>query len=132
MITHAKGWDDGRQSRRPVLVRVGVSPSGLLLRAPQKLGPEQVPRPTTAGQRLFDTRASADLDELSNGTNGEIDAKRKRARVDDEPHPHEGGRASDKKPREYKQRKKTASRRHKLGAKARKRAKAREAKEAAG
>ena len=130
VITHAKGWDDGRQPVAPCSFGSACRRADCYFVHPKNWDPN-APAPAP-GAEDAETRASADLDELSNGTNGETDAKRKRARVDDEPHEPQGGRASDKKPREYKQRKKTASRRHKLGAKARKRAKAREAREAAG
>jgi RNA recognition motif-containing protein len=123
VITHAKGWDDGAQARRAVLVRDGVSPRRLLLLAPQKLGPQGARPPVPGAEDADADDATAGEDE-SNGANARV----KRTRDENEAE----GEASGKKPRVYKERKKTASRRHKLGAKARKRAKAREAKEAAG
>ena len=130
---HARQGRVGRRAPvpdRPVLVRVGVSPSGFAPRAPPPWDPRSARRRRRAARRRpRRPRASADL-QLSNGTNGEIARGGTRAVATSLTLTRAGGRLT-KSAREYKQRKKTASRRHKLGAKARKRAKAREAKEAA-
>ena len=129
VITHAKGWDDGRQPVAPCSFGSACRQRIAASRTP-KTGTRTRRRRRRARRRRIHARAPTSMSFRTARTARQT--RSENARVDDEPHPHEGGRASDKKPREYKQRKKTASRRHKLGAKARKRAKAREAKEAAG
>ena len=122
VITHAKGWDDGRKPVAPCSFGMACRREDCYFSHPKNWDPK-APPPVPGAEDADADDATAGEDE-SNGAN----ARAKRTRDEDEAK----GEASGKKPRVYKERKKTASRRHKLGAKARKRAKAREAKEAAG
>lgn len=134
VITHAKGWDDGR---KPV---AGCS-FGLMCRREDcyfshpkgwdpKLPPPNPEDIDEKGNQKGEGDEGGDGDEGDEG-DGDGAAPKKRPR-------DTGGVTKDslgKKPKTekmYKERKKTASRRHKLGAKARKRLKAREAKEKGG
>ena len=122
VITHAKGWDDGRKPVAPCSFGMACRREDCYFSHPKNWDPK-APPPVPGAEDADADDATAGED-ASNGAN----ARAKRTRDENEAK----GEASGKKPRVYKERKKTASRRHKLGAKARKRAKTREAKEAAG
>ena len=129
VITHAKGWDDGRKPVAPCSFGMACRREDCYFSHPKNWDPKNwdpnAPPPEPGAEDANVDDATAGEDE-SNGAN----ARAKRTRDENEAKGEASGKK--KKPRVYKERKKTASRRHKLGAKARKRAKAREAKEAAG
>jgi len=124
VITHAKGWDDGRKPVAPCSFGLACRREDCYFTHPKNWDPA-APPPEPGAEAAARSDASAGEDVATGAT----DESSKRKRNDGR---DAKGEASDKKPRVYKERKKTASRRHKLGAKARKRAKAREAKANAG
>ena len=120
VITHAKGWDDGRKPVAACSFGLACRRVDCYFAHPKNWDPAAPPpEPGAEGAAGHDASAGQDA------PNGATDENAKRKRDDGR---DAKGEASRKKPRVYKERKKTASRRHKLGAKARKRAKAREAK----
>ena len=121
VITHAQGWDDGRKPVQMCSFGASCSRQDCYFRHPEGWDPRNPAPPAEPGA----AEANGDGDGDGDGDDTEGGGKRPRAEgaeVD------AGDREAKKPKKQYKERKKTASRRHKLGAKARKRAKAREAK----
>ena len=121
VITHAQGWDDGRKPVQMCSFGASCSRQDCYFRHPEGWDPRNPAPPAEPGA----AEANGDGDGDGDGDDTEGGGKRPRAEgaeVD------AGDREVKKPKKQYKERKKTASRRHKLGAKARKRAKAREAK----
>jgi RNA recognition motif-containing protein len=130
VITHAKGWDDGRKA-------VALCSFGLMCRredcyfSHQKgwdptspaPNPEDIDEHGNLKALGCEGTGDGDGDDTNDGDN---DGGKKRPREKAE------GGDDAKKQKQFKERKKTASRRHKVGAKARKRLKARQAKEGGG
>jgi RNA recognition motif-containing protein len=122
VITHAKGWDDGRKPVAKCAFGSACRREDCYFSHPKGWDPNAPPLTDEALAALAARDEEKDAQGLKGGeeTGGEGGEKKRRARG--------SGDSLNKKPKVFKERKKTASRRHKVGAKARKRAKAREAK----
>jgi cold-inducible RNA-binding protein len=124
VITHAQGWDDGRKPVQMCSFGASCARQDCYFRHPEGWDPLNPAPPAERGA----AEANGDGDGDGDGDDAEGGGKRPRAEGGE----GDAGDPAAKKPKkQFKERKKTASRRHKLGAKARKRAKAREAKVAA-
>ena len=123
VITHAQGWDDGRKPVQMCSFGASCSRQDCYFRHPEGWDPRNPAPPAEPGA----AEANGDRDGDGDGDGDDTEGGGKRPRAEGA-EVDAGDREAKKPKKQYKERKKTASRRHKLGAKARKRAKAREAK----
>ena len=124
VITHAQGWDDGRKPVQKCSYGLSCAREDCYFVHPDGWDPAN---PAAAPGEGRGDDGGGDGGGGGGDPSGDFSGNSKRRAGEDGGGEEAGPRKREKR---YKERKKTASRRHKLGAKARKRMKAREAKAA--